>query len=211
MVSWPLWSSTGFLLASLVVGCLAGPQAGLAQSPPLTGSVDKTVSGPAGKGSARFQGTRAVTGNTATSQGTVTGSQGRTITGTGSSQIEGNTVTSEGTITGPRGQATQLQGSATKQGNTVTGTGTATGPGGQTVTGTGEVSKTGETVSGTGTATGPQGKAVTVSGSGSQSAGSATVEAPRGTSTTTWDADSVTTTGPRGQSQTAVRGSRARR
>jgi hypothetical protein len=46
-----------------------------------------------------------------------------------------------------------------------------------------------------------------VSGSGSQSTGSVTVDAPKGTSTATWGSDSLTATGLHGQSRTVPRGS----
>lgn len=199
------------ILAMVVVGLTAGGRPALAQKQRLAGSVDETVTGPAGKASARVQGSRTVTGNTASSQGTMTGSQGRTMTATGSSEVQGNTATGAGTVTGPRGQSTHLMGSATKQGNTVNATGAATGPRGKTTTAEAEVTKASDTVSGSGTVTGPQGQDVTVSGSGSQSAGSVTVDAPQGTSTATWDTDAVTATGARGQSRTAPRGSGARR
>src|SRR5712691_2815158 len=112
------------VLAVVVLGLAGGSRIALAQTQRLEGSVDKTVTGPAGKASARVQGSRTVTGNTATNEGAITG-QGRAVTATGNSEIQGNTATGKETITGPRGQTTSLTGSATKQGNTVNTTGTA--------------------------------------------------------------------------------------
>jgi hypothetical protein len=199
------------ILAMVMLGLVGGGHTALAQKQRLEGSIDETVTGPAGKASARVQGSRTMTGNTATSEGAITGAHGRAITATGSSEIQGNTATGAGTVTGPRGQTTRLTGSATKQGNTVNATGMATGPQGKTATAEGEATKVGNTVSGSGTVTGPRGQDVTVSGSGSQSAAAVTVDAPKGTSTATWDTDSVTATGAHGRSRTAPRGSGLRR
>src|SRR5215510_11771380 len=100
---WALFAAFIWLTTSV-------PNHVMAQRQPVEGSVNETVAGPAGKRSATVTGNRSVERNTATNQGTITGSGGKSVTATGSSEVHGNTVTGQGTVTGPSGQTTRLSG-----------------------------------------------------------------------------------------------------
>jgi len=116
-----------------------------------------------------------------------------------------NTATGQATVTGPRGASTTMSGAAMKEGDMVSGDGTATGPRGKTITGSGTVTKEGDQVSGSGTVTGPQGQTATVSGSGNKEAGNVTVDTAKGTSSVTWDDDTVTGTNRKGATRSRSR------
>lgn len=203
-VSWRTGCTIIMLSSMLVVGVRVEVNAFSRPQQPVQGSVEQTVTGPGGKASAQVQGNRTVQGNTASSTGSISGPQGKTVDATSSSQVQGNSATGQSTISGPRGQSANVQGTATKtlQGGNASGTAT-TSRGGQ---GTAEVTKTGESVSGSATATGAQGRSATLSGSGSQSAGSATVDTARGSAEATWDQTTTTVSGPQGNSQSVPRG-----
>jgi len=90
---------TGALSATAIADANAGSRSG-------------TISGP--RGTSTFSGSRSCAGGVCSSQGSVTGPYGGTISRQGTSTCSGGSCTGSGTITGPRGGAVSYSGTVTR-------------------------------------------------------------------------------------------------
>jgi hypothetical protein len=76
------------------------------------GSRSGSISGP--RGTTTFAGSRSCSGGACSSQGSVTGPYGGTISHQGSSSCSGGTCSGSGTVTGPRGGTVSYNRSVTR-------------------------------------------------------------------------------------------------
>ena len=89
----------GALSAAAIVDANAGSRSG-------------SISGP--RGTTTFAGSRSCSGGACSSQGSVTGPYGATISHQGSSSCSGGTCSGSGTVTGPRGGSVTYNGTVTR-------------------------------------------------------------------------------------------------
>jgi hypothetical protein len=90
---------TGALSLAAVVDASAGSRSG-------------TISGP--RGVSTFSGSRSCSGGACSSQGSVTGPYGGTVSRQGTSSCSGSTCTGSGSVTGPRGGTVSYNGTVTR-------------------------------------------------------------------------------------------------
>ena len=96
------------LAIAAIIGALSAATIADANAGTRSGS----ISGP--RGTTTFAGSRSCAGGACSSQGSVTGPYGGTISHQGSSSCAGGTCSRSGTVTGPRGGAVSYNGMVTR-------------------------------------------------------------------------------------------------
>jgi hypothetical protein len=96
----------------LAVSAIAGAMLVAIVADANAGSRSGTITGP--RGTTTFSGSRSCAGGTCSSQGSVTGPYGNTVSRQGSSSCSGGSCSGSGTVTGPRGGTVSYNGTVTR-------------------------------------------------------------------------------------------------
>lgn len=143
-----------------------------------TGQASKDI-GPAG--GVHAEGSRSITGNKAQSSFSMTGKEGKNVSGSAQSTVGGGRASGSATVQTSEGRAATAQGQGHLTATGATGSGSISTNSGKSVNATGNVDKTSNGISASGTATTGSGKNASGTIEGNKQGGTATVTTDNGT------------------------------
>jgi hypothetical protein len=108
----PVQEENTIMKKFLAISAIAGAMFVAAAADANAGSRSGSISGP--RGTTTFSGSRSCAGGSCSSQGSVTGPNGGTVSRQDSSTCSGGTCSGGGTVTGPRGGTVSYNGTVTR-------------------------------------------------------------------------------------------------